>query len=568
MSELTLRAPSPPRKRSSRTRTLAAIGVLSLGAAAFSTTAFGQETLADLIRSGNREAVLAAITSPDLDVNAPEPDGSTALLWATYKVDHELVRALLKAGAKANVTNNYGSTPLTEAVKLGDLELVRMLLEAGADPDSPNQDGQTALMLASHIGSLEIAKLLIDRGANVNAVENFRGQTALMWAAAENHPDVVDLLLAHGANVSLRAKHDDWPRQMTSEPRAQFRQTGGLTALLYATRSGCYRCAVAIVKAGADVNQPNPDGITPLINALDNRSYDIAMFLLDQGANPSAWDMYGRTPLYVAVDMHSYSGSSGFGNGNFQGFGEPPGPPRPKNKATAMDVVNRLLAMGVDPNHELTRMRPNGNGRGRFADYMMRGGTGPLMIATLSHDEEAIKALLAHGAEVDLPNVFQITPLMAAAGMSGSARGGTGSALSAAQQQQGDIQARVIRTIDLLLDAGANINARVTNSRTRTAKLVAYVQGRDHEGETALFAAAEAGWDKVVKHLLDRGADPAVRSADGKTALDYARSPRTRGAGPAAQVERSAAATEARAATVALLEAVTPKAAPEIAAAN
>ena len=48
-----------------------------------------------------------------------EPDGSTALLWATYKVDHELVRALLKAGAKANVTNNFGSSPLTEAVEAG-----------------------------------------------------------------------------------------------------------------------------------------------------------------------------------------------------------------------------------------------------------------------------------------------------------------------------------------------------------------------------------------------------------------------------------------------------------------
>ena len=255
-------------------------------------------------------------------MNAAEPDGSTALLWATYKVDHELVRALLKAGAKPNVTNHYGAAPLTEAVKLGDVDLVRMLLDAQADPNSPNQDDQTALMLASSIGSLKIAELLISHGANVNAVESFRGQTALMWAAAENHPEVVDLLLAHHADVKVRAKYDDWPRQMTSEPRAQFRQTGGLTALLYATRSGCYRCAVAIVKAGADVNQPNPDGITPLINALDNRDYDIAMFLLDKGANPGAWDMTGRTPLYVAVDMNSYSGRNGAGSGNFQGFGE------------------------------------------------------------------------------------------------------------------------------------------------------------------------------------------------------------------------------------------------------
>jgi uncharacterized protein len=532
----------------------AAIGVLLLGAVAVS-AASGPQSLTDLIRAGNREAVLAAITSPDIDVNAADPDGSTPLLWATYKVDHELVRALLKKGAKVKVTNHFGSSPLIEAVKLGDVELTRMLLDAGADPNSPNQDDQTALMLASSIGSMPIAEMLIKRGAKVNAVESFRGQTALMWAAAENHPDIVDLLLKHGADVKVRAKYDDWPRQMTSEPRAQFRPTGGLTALLYATRSGCYRCAVAIVKAGADVNEPNPDGVTPLINAIDNRGYDTAMFLLDKGANPGTWDMSGRTPLYVAVDMHSYSGASGFGNGNFAGFGEPLATRAPQT-ATAMDLVNRLLGMGVDPNHELTRMRPNGNGRGRFADYMMRGGTTPLMIATLSLDDEAIKVLLAHGAAaaVDVPNVFQITPLMAAAGLSGSARGGVGSAIAGpgGGRKPEDIQARVIATLDLLLDAGANINARITDSHTHTAKLIAYVQGRDHEGQTALFAAAEAGWDRVVKHMLDRGAEANVRDAAGKTALDYARSPPPVFAGPTA---RPVGPSPSRTATVAILEA-------------
>ena len=539
-----------------------AIGLLSLAA---SSAVAQQETLVDLIRAGNREAVLAAITSPDIDVNAQEPDGSTALMWATYKVDRDLVRALLKAGAKANVTNNFGSSPLAEAVKLGDVEMTRMLLDARADADSANQDNQTALMLASSIGSLEIAKLLIAKGASVNAVENYRGQTALMWAAGQNHPDIVDLLLAHRADVKVRAKHDDWPRQMTSEPRAQFRPTGGLTALLYAIRGSCYRCAVAIVKAGADVNQPNPDGITPLISAIDNRAYDIAMFLLDKGANPSAWDMYGRTPLYVAIDMNSYRGLSGAGNANFAGFNEFEAPQRAQNKATAMDIAKRLLAMGVDPNHELTRMRPNGNGRGRFADYMMRGGTGPLMIATLMYDDAAIKLLLAHGAEVDLPNVFRITPLMAAASMSGSSRGGVGSTAAAGGRQPVDVQSRVIQTMDLLLDAGANINARVTNSYTHTAKMIAYVQGRDHEGETALFAAAEAGWDKVVQHLLDRGADPTIRDATGKTALDYARAPRP--AGPGARAP-GPAEVASRAATVKLLEGLVEKAAANVEAAG
>jgi ankyrin repeat protein len=524
-----------------------------LVATAVATAAFAQEeTLAGLARAGNRQAVLAAITSPDIDVNATEPDGSTALLWATYHVDHELVHALLKAGARANVTNHFGATPLGEAAKLGDVELARALLDAGADPDSPNQDGQTALMLASSVGAPKVAELLIARRANVNAVEAFRGQTALMWAAATNHPEVVRVLVAHGANVHVRAKHEDWPRQMTSEPRAQFRHTGGLTALLYAARSGCLDCAIAIVNAGADVNQPNPDGVTPLINALDNKSFDIAMFLLDKGANPGAWDMTGRTPLYVAVDMNSFRGTNN--------FGAPP-EPRPPNKATAMDIVQRLLEMGVDPNHELTRMRPNGFGRGRFSDYMLRGGTGPLMVATVGYDAEAIKVLLAHGAEVDLPNVFRITPLMAAAGMTGSFRSAI-DPVGGTTPPPGDIQLHAIKVIDLLLAGGANINARVTNNHTRTARLTAYVYNRENEGKTALFAAAEFGWDKVVRHLLERGADPAIRDATGKTALDYAREPApiSPGQTPADDTNGGRFATSNRPATVAILEAAaTPK---------
>ncbi len=235
--------------------------------------------------------------------------------------------------------------------------------------NSPNLDNQTALMLAISSGSLPIAKLLIERGADVNAVETFRDQNALMWAAGGNQPDIVDLLLANGANnVNLRAKSDDWARQMTSEPRAQFsRQTGGLTALLYATRSGCLRCAVSLVKAGADVNKPNPDGVTPLINALDNKRCDIAMFLLDKGANPNAWDMSGRTPIYVAMDMNSYRGAvaqfgGGGGNGRRAGSssGERNQADRRDHGRWTMDAITRLLAMGVDVNHQLTRKRPYG----------------------------------------------------------------------------------------------------------------------------------------------------------------------------------------------------------------
>lgn len=183
-----------------------------------------------------------------------------------------------------------------------------------------------------------------------------------------------------------------------------------------------------------------------------------------------------------------------------------------------MTVINRLLDMGVDVNHQLTRKRPYGQGRGRFQDYDMRGGAGPLFIATLAGDTEAMEILIKHGAEVDLPNVFQMTPLMIAAGMRGSGGGGGGGGGGAG----GD---RAFKAIDILLAAGANINAQITDSHTHTAVLMAYVAGRDQEGRTALMANAENGNDKMVKYLLEHGADPTLKEQKGMTALDFARLP-------------------------------------------
>ena len=86
------------------------------------------------------------------DVNEAQPDGTRPIHWAVYKVDYELIDALIAKKAKVDVTNEFGSTPLAEAVKLADARMVKMLLDAGAGVEGANQDGQTALMLAIKTG--------------------------------------------------------------------------------------------------------------------------------------------------------------------------------------------------------------------------------------------------------------------------------------------------------------------------------------------------------------------------------------------------------------------------------
>ncbi len=504
-----------------RSLLLAIMGSLAFG------TAGAQNTLADLIQNGSRQAALELIDE-GADVNAAQGDGTTPLHWAVYRIDTELVQRLLEHEASADAVNRYGSSPIAEAVKVADAGLVAMLLEAGADPESPNLDKQTALMLAARSGSLEIARLLVEHGADVNARESWRGQTALMWAAEGRHADITRYLIEHGADVGTRAFANDWGAQITSEPRAQYRPTGGLTPLLYAARSGCIDCAAAILAGGEPVDRPTPDGVTPLMIAIDNYEFDTATLLLDSDANPHLSDWWGRTALYLAVDMNTYLSREVLGGLRGSGTDTIPGATASAD-TTAMDIVRRLLAAGVDVNTQLNMHRVGRGGNSqRFNDDLLTTGATPLLRAAITHDHEAMQLLLEHGAHVDLPNVMGVTPFMAAAGI-GVRDSNFGSNRSPRFATDEFIEDKVIESFEILLAAGADINARVTDIHSRSARIARLSRMTDREGQTAIYSAAGRGWTRVVEFMLDNGAEADIVDAIGQSPLDAASGRLSRG---------------------------------------
>lgn len=463
-----------------------------------------QSPLAELIKAGDRDAALAMIRA-GADVNRPLNEGSTPLLWAVYHVDAELVATLLRNEADPNAANNFGATPLSEAVRVANAGMTELLLDAGADPNKSNEDGQTPLMLAAWTGVTAVAELLIEHGARVNGEEAWTGQSALMWAAARKHADMTRLLIANGADVNIRARTFDWSVQITAEPRNQYRPAGGLTPLLYAARGGCLDCVRAIVEAGADVEIPSPEGVTPLIVAIDNFHFDVANYLLDAGADPENFDWWGRTPLYTAIDVRT-----------IESRGDRLGPDAQRQ---ALALARRLLDMGVFVDPVLNFGRPGpGGGNGRFSDEHLSTGTTPLLRAAVSHDFEAVELLLSYGADVDYPNIFGATPLIVAAGLA-TPRGllSDGSVYSAP-----DVEDRAIATIKLLLDAGADINARVTDTTSYTAFIPRHNAMTDRQGQTAIYGPGVWGWMKVAKFLIENGADVNITDDYGKTPVDSA----------------------------------------------
>ena len=517
---------------------IVALGMSSIASAAGT-------TLIEAAEQGDHAAAMRLLAK-GASVNAAAPDGTTAIMWAASNDDVELVRALIKAGANVTLRNQFGTSALTEAAVIGSAPVIDALLKAGADPNTKNPEGETPLMAVARSGHVDAAKRLLAAGADVNAKEAFGGQSALMWAAAQRQPAMVKFLASQGADLNARGVIHQWERKVITEPRPKDMNKGGFTPLLYAAREGCVECAQYLVAAGADKDLEDPERITPLNMALLNLHFELAAYMIKAGADVDKWDFYGRSPIYMAADVNTLPTK---GNGAMAVIPS-------EDRISALDVGRMLLEAGANPNLQLKRRPPYRDvPQDRGGDTILAQGATPLLRAARAGDAPFVDLLLKHHALVDLPSKEGVTPLMAAAGVEFGTRVTRG---------RNRTNEGVLATMALLVEAGANVNARMVAEPGRDAnagasQASAYALGIRRPSQipsaaavphqTALLGAAEHGYTPFVKFLAEHGADLQAKDSRGRTALDLAKGVGVPGV--------RAAAGEPHPDTVALLESLT-----------
>src|SRR5215813_4602872 len=373
---------------------------------------------------------------------------------------------------------------------LGSAYLILLLLSTSGfaaereDVNMVGTDGTTPLHWAVRADDLQKVESLIRAGAKVNVADRY-GITPLNLASVNGNAQIVRKLLEAGADPNVV-------------------DSTGETVLMAAARTGTQDVLKFLIDRGANVNSVDPEfQQTALMLAVRENHADAVRVLIERGATLNIHTRIGPTPEFRLPCKGTGCGSEGVGI-NRGGI-----PDRGARAAIAGGLTSLLYA-ARDGRLDEARFLVSSDADVKLADPNM---ISPLLMSVLNGHLDVARYLLDHGADVNAPDFWGRTPLWAAVDLRNMD-------LDHGVDKFVD-RAPVFDFIKLLLDRGANVNARTKEYHPGRRWLYSLgdVSWVDMTGQTPFLRAALSGDTKVIGLLLERGADPNIPTLAGTTPL-------------------------------------------------
>jgi len=411
-----------------------------------------------------------------------------------------LQRVLAQKGVNVNVTEGDGTTALHWASYHDDLDAANQLIRAGAKVNAANDLGATPLWAASQNGSEAMVKRLLEAGADPNLALQ-AGETPVMVASRAGYPRVVELLVARGANVNAHGS-----RGQTALMWAVSEKHPEVVKVLLAHRadvhakSEVWSQVMAVEPHGyAPYNKSIPHGgETALMFAARVGDLESAKLLVAGGANVNDTDAWGVSATTLAAHSDFRDVAEFLLDKGADASAQAAGFSALHNAIMQRDekLVASLLAHGADPNGVLLTWTPTRRSALDYSFVPELVGSTPFWLAARFSEPGIMKLLLQYKADpmivLKVEHTVQdrakgyvgkaeeTTALMAAVGMGG---GEAWIPVEASERE-----ARTLAAVKLAVESGVNVNAK----------------GAD--GRTALDGAKSLRMESVTRYLTENGA--------------------------------------------------------------
>ena len=172
-------------------------------------------------RNGCENVVKFLGMQSNVNLEASDQKGKTALLKAIYQNNLAMVRCLYLVGADFHRNDVSNAFPVMDAIRKGNLEIVKYIASrskmdtVSISLRDYDDEFHTPLMKAVIIGDLRIVKCLISEGARLDqALLHFHkaGGTALTEAIRHKRIDIIDILLAQKGSLDLHLAYTFYRR--------------------------------------------------------------------------------------------------------------------------------------------------------------------------------------------------------------------------------------------------------------------------------------------------------------------------------------------------------------------
>jgi uncharacterized protein len=328
--------------------------------------------------------------------------------------------------------------------------------------------------------------------------------------------------------VVQAAKDADWAKLsslLAAQSNVQDVYGDGTSALHWASYHDNVQAAVELISLGGDVNSVTDLGVTPLWLAADNGSAAMADALLERGANPNLNLLSGETLVMTAA----HSGNAALVR-SLLAAGASPQSEVTRNQTALMwaagqghgDVVEALLDYGAEVDartlvrSQYVKSEKEQDSHPLNKVWVEQGGNTALIFAARAGSLESARLLVAAGSDVNGLSAFGTSPAIMAI------HGGNVELLSFLLQSGADVEssasghtalhAAILRgspeAVELLLDHGADIEAILEKPTPARRQSTDYSFHDSLIGATPLWLAARFTEPKLMKLLLERGADP------------------------------------------------------------